>query len=188
MFMQCNPEEPFNLPESEYKVATFKYSSDKLLFENTREKTQYIDRFFSADIPFVVEWSRKEDMYDIQVIFPLIQNYSLNHYIIIIYLWSKNLVFMLGMESLTKYPPVWDRAMSFYHDYYDYFSAQNYINEFLEFVKLPLLVVDESTEKASVNLTKDPPDKIEKLISEGKSYSILTFVAEAYFKKTEKIS
>jgi hypothetical protein len=166
-------------------VAIYSYKDSKPLFENDRSKAQPFS--FFGGTHFVVEWSRSSEDYDIQVVFPLTPNLNYNHYLILIYLWKGSQLLITGYKSHTVYPPVWDRAFSFGPDYDDYVKTQHYINEFLKREGLPELTIDTSYEGKVINTTKESPDEVRRLISEGKSYTVASFWAKAFFENSETI-
>lgn len=174
---------PYTLQWFEKNVVVFDNKENKLLFENNRSKVQKSP--FAPGSYSVVEWSRHHEQYDIQVTFSPEAKTLNNHYLILIYFWEEKEILMTGYKSHTSYPPVWERGFSFGPDYYDYVATQKFINNILKSRNLPELEIDMAYDGKVINMTMEKPEEIEKLLAEGKSYTVLSTKAEAFFEKAK---
>ncbi len=174
------------LTDFEGKVFEFKYTDTKLFFENNRAVSQTNPMF--PNVHLVCDFWQHEEDYDIQVIFPLTASYKYNTYLIYIYLWKTQQLFILGYRSHTVYPPVWNREFSFGPDYIDYINICKYVNKFIEGRLLKPFNIDYKLEGKSWNASTNSPQEIEQLLKEGKSYNIISLKAEATKDKLEFLS
>ncbi len=180
-------EEPTKMTLSwmEGKTLMFDAPSEggSLLFKNDRSIVQKSPMF--GDV--VCDWQKITDKgHVVQVIFPLMANWTMNHYIILAY--GKDDAYMTSYRSHTVYPPVWDRSFSCGPDYIDYVKTQKRALELCKEHDLGSFGLDESLEGKSVNFTTQTPEEVNKAIAENKSYSILTLKAEAAADKLKLIS
>lgn len=177
---------PYSLQWFEENIAILRHKESKLLFENDRTKSQ--ESPCAPKTFYVVEWFKHHERYDIQVTFPLEVHWSNNHFIIYIYIWEADEILMFSYKSHTVYPPVWDRSFSLGPDYYDYIGTQRKVNSVLKSRGLPEFAIDTDYEGKVVNTTKETPDEIRKLLSEGKSYGILSIWAKTFFENAKLVS
>lgn len=169
------------LTDFEHNCYVFNYTDNKLFFEDNRSIVQ--TNFLFPNTSLVCDWCRKEKDIDIQVVFPLTVNWDYNTYLIFIYYWAQNEVFVCGFRSLTNYPPVWDRSFSVGPDYRDYVAIQNFINKILSKNNIPTIIIDNNPVEKSFNTTQETQGEVKKLLQEGKSYTILSIKAESAFLK-----
>ncbi len=160
-------------------VGTFlevSYENTGMLFKCDRSKAQ--DYYMTPGTKWVCEYHIRHSYFDIQVVFPLLESYDYNMYLIHIYAWKRKKLYIIGFNSGTKYPPVWDRSFSVGADYIDYVFSQHQINQFLKKQGLPLIDVDYTLDGKAINLTNQTIEEIENLITNGESYNIMSVKAE----------
>ena len=150
------------------------------VFKNiSRNETQIAPaNWFKTDYPFVVDWFRKTDNWEVQVVFSLAANEGNNHYFIFIYDWRNRILCQACLPSYTQYPPVWNRQFGGI-DYIDYYFFQKYIAGILESLGYKDFFVDDSKKDKYLYYAKGTKEEIEKLIQEGLGYQVFATKAEA---------
>jgi hypothetical protein len=129
---------------------------------------------------FVLCFYRENDDYLVQVLFNDLAAYSNNSYAV--YFWDKrnfNKSFCCEYPSHVVYPKVWDCAfVRGLISCDNYFALQMMINKVLKFKNSKEFELDLDKTKRDTVMTTNTQEEIEKLISEKKTFQIVSLKAE----------